>query len=320
MKFVRLAILFVVGTSAGCDAGHETDAISVASSVAGSVAGQFQSIHGLDGIKTKCTGGADNLDIGFAGAGAGSVKVDPIGMICDSNSGGCSPPLCDGTSITLTASPNPGSEFVAWAGACTASGSSSTCSLVMSGDTNILAVFASLTCVPGDQKDCQYCDGFSPLDTDPASAGNETCLPDGSGWGSCTPQSVVLGPYSDLDPMWSHDKYCGYANGTVWTVPSTTSVGLPCGALLGPFKSLPSGWYQVTHSGHAYGDADITIDVRDATTNTIIGSSAILHENGDFTASIPFFSYDNCHQMEFRVLWHDGATTDLSSTTLVPIM
>ena len=47
--------------------------------------------------------------------GAGSVTSDPAGIACPES---CSAPFADGSSVTLTATPNEGSTFTGWGGAC----------------------------------------------------------------------------------------------------------------------------------------------------------------------------------------------------------
>ncbi|MEK6851211.1 MAG: hypothetical protein AABY30_01590, partial [Candidatus Thermoplasmatota archaeon] len=47
-----------------------------------------------------------------------------------------------GTNVTLTATPDPGYEFVGWGGACT--GSAPTCTLTMDSDKWVVAYFRKL--------------------------------------------------------------------------------------------------------------------------------------------------------------------------------
>ncbi|MCX6613344.1 MAG: hypothetical protein NTW74_21155 [Acidobacteria bacterium] len=71
--------------------------------------------------------------------GKGSVVSSPSGIACGIGSGGCSASFAGGTSVTLTAAPDPGSPFVGWTGAC--SGTSLTCTLTLNADTTVTANF-----------------------------------------------------------------------------------------------------------------------------------------------------------------------------------
>jgi Divergent InlB B-repeat domain len=73
--------------------------------------------------------------------GSGTVTGTPAGLQntqinCGSN---CSAKFAQGTSVTLSATPAPGVNFVSWSGAC--SGTVPTCSVVISSDTKVQANF-----------------------------------------------------------------------------------------------------------------------------------------------------------------------------------
>ena len=72
------------------------------------------------------------------GAGTGSVISTPAGIDCG---GACSLTANDGTSITLTASPDVGSVFVGWTGACTGAGE---CVVTVDGAKSVTAGFAKV--------------------------------------------------------------------------------------------------------------------------------------------------------------------------------
>jgi len=67
--------------------------------------------------------------------GAGSVSSNPQGISCGTD---CSEDFAENTNVSLTATPNAGSTFVRWEGAC--SGSSS-CNLVLNSDQSVSAIF-----------------------------------------------------------------------------------------------------------------------------------------------------------------------------------
>jgi hypothetical protein len=71
--------------------------------------------------------------------GAGSVASVPAGIACP---GDCSEVYPDGTPVTLTATPSPGSIFVGWSGDCSGAG---TCQPTLDADRAVIASFLSLT-------------------------------------------------------------------------------------------------------------------------------------------------------------------------------
>src|SRR6266567_2516932 len=80
------------------------------------------------------------LTITKAGNGGGAVFASPAGT----------PDYDAGTSITITATANPGSAFVAWGGACAGSAATAPCTLVMDADKAVTATFGlSQTFVSG---------------------------------------------------------------------------------------------------------------------------------------------------------------------------
>ncbi len=76
-----------------------------------------------------------NLTVSKAGTGSGTVSSSPLGISCGST---CSALFNDGTSVTLSASANSGSDFIGWSGACTGSGG---CTLSMTANRSVTATF-----------------------------------------------------------------------------------------------------------------------------------------------------------------------------------
>ncbi len=89
------------------------------------------------------------LSVTKAGTGTGTVSSTPAGISCGAT---CSAPFAQGTSVTLTATPDSGVTFSGWSGACSGTGS---CALTLSSDTPVTANFASAVTPPslpqGDQ-------------------------------------------------------------------------------------------------------------------------------------------------------------------------
>jgi len=82
--------------------------------------------------------GAIQLTVKVEGDGSGSVTSSPAGINCGSD---CTEIYDAGTGVTLTATPQGGSTFAGWSGACT--GSSTTCTLTMNASKSVTATFTT---------------------------------------------------------------------------------------------------------------------------------------------------------------------------------
>ncbi len=78
------------------------------------------------------------LTVTMAGTGGGSAASSPVGIACPTT---CGATFKSGTVVTLTATPDAGSNFVGWSGACTGTG---TCTLTMNAARSVTATFALL--------------------------------------------------------------------------------------------------------------------------------------------------------------------------------
>ena len=76
------------------------------------------------------------LTVTLMGSGTGTVSSQPIGIDCGST---CSYNFDLNTAITLTATPDPGSAFFGWGGACT--GATPTCQVAMTQSQSVSATF-----------------------------------------------------------------------------------------------------------------------------------------------------------------------------------
>jgi hypothetical protein len=76
------------------------------------------------------------LSVSKTGNGTGTVASSPSGISCGAT---CSASFNSGTSVTLTATPDAGSGFTAWSGACSGAGS---CLVTMDAAKSVTAAFA----------------------------------------------------------------------------------------------------------------------------------------------------------------------------------
>lgn len=89
-------------------------------------------------------GPQQNLQVLMSGAGEGTVRSIPSGLLCTSNGSGgtCNVPFAEGSTVQLTAIAPSGSVFKEWGGAC--SGNAPVCSLVMSEARTVIAHFTKI--------------------------------------------------------------------------------------------------------------------------------------------------------------------------------
>jgi hypothetical protein len=82
------------------------------------------------------------LAVSRSGAGSGTVTSSPPGIDCGT---ACAANFGSGATVTLTATPAPGSVFSAWGGDCSGTGA---CNLTMTGARTVTATFSPATSIP----------------------------------------------------------------------------------------------------------------------------------------------------------------------------
>lgn len=99
-------------------------------------------MNGGQTVTAKFSGGGTGYTVTVSKVGNGTVVSSPGGIGCG---GVCAYMFAAGTNVTLTATPDTGSTFVGWTGAC--SGSATTCTLSnLSANQTVQAQFQSSTC------------------------------------------------------------------------------------------------------------------------------------------------------------------------------
>ena len=78
------------------------------------------------------------LQLSLAGSGSGAVQSSPVGIDCP---GSCSAEFDNGTQVTLTATPAPGSVFAGWSGTGSACPGTGDCVLSMDSARSVTATF-----------------------------------------------------------------------------------------------------------------------------------------------------------------------------------
>jgi hypothetical protein len=83
-------------------------------------------------------GGTHNLSVNVTGGANGVIMSAPSGINCGTT---CSAAFASGSSVALTATPNPGHTVGVWGGCTTISGSGATCNVTMNADIAVSASF-----------------------------------------------------------------------------------------------------------------------------------------------------------------------------------
>ena len=108
----------------------------------------------LDAAFALVPTGPNQHALTIARNGSGTIRSSPAGIDCGSS---CSAAFDDGTSVTLSATPDQGWRFDGWSGACSGSGD---CSVVMNADATVTATFVAEQ--PPSPPSPDECAGLAP--------------------------------------------------------------------------------------------------------------------------------------------------------------
>jgi trimeric autotransporter adhesin len=196
-----------------------------------------------------------------SGTGIGLVSSSPAGINCG---GDCSESLASGTAVTLTAVPDPGSNFTSWSGVTCAGGNvSPNCSFTLTANTTVTATFDSSLVVSNDFND----DARSDLLWRNGGDGSV------QGWlmnglsatqvaGLLPPGGYTVTHVADLDGNGKADTLIRHTDGTTigWLHDGLNVVGQAT------FFAPGSGW-SIKHTADLNGDgkADLIVENTDGT-------------------------------------------------------
>jgi hypothetical protein len=142
------------------------------------------------------------LSIAKSGNGSGPVTSSPAGIACGST---CSKTFPLGSNVTLTATPNAGSAFIGWSGACT--GTAPTCVVAMNTDKAVTATYAQ-----GVRLEVAKAgDGYGSVSSSPA--GLNCALPCAAAFPPNSTVTLTLSP----TPGYAFTGWSGACSGTSLT-------------------------------------------------------------------------------------------------------
>ncbi|MGI9101576.1 MAG: InlB B-repeat-containing protein, partial [Terriglobales bacterium] len=146
--------------------------------------------------------GQITLSVNSSGDGTGTISSNPAGINCSN----CSTAVQQGTTITLSATPDPGSTFTGWSGAnCLGTAA---CTINANGSTSVTAVFSQLVTV-----------GVSLSNVGGTGSGSVSSFPAGIDCPSVTcsspfPSGTVVSFAAKPDPGFVFQGWSGACSGT----------------------------------------------------------------------------------------------------------
>jgi len=155
--------------------------------------------------------------------GNGTVTSDPPAIDCRKDSGVCSAEFRSGTSVNLTAAPDPGESFIGWAIGC--SGSNATCTVVMDGNRMVDASFTQpyyrlVVYLYGQDPGGQNRTAGGTVTSSPPGINCHTWDPNGTTGGNCTavfPRGTIVILTATPDAGWEFVSWSGDCTGSAPT-------------------------------------------------------------------------------------------------------
>ena len=126
----------------------------------------------------------------------GTITSSPAGINCGSGGPMCSADFPSGTTVTLTATPDPGYVFVGWDGACASCLDNPTCIIPMSANTTCTANFIASSGGGSGS-------GSGGSGTDGSGSGSGGCSGSGCGSGSGGGGCSKNGSASSMAGLWN---------------------------------------------------------------------------------------------------------------------
>lgn len=199
------------------------------------------------------------LDVDILGAGQGRVGSTPAGIDCGFDGRvDCAKDFAEATPVTLAATPEPGSVFTGWTGAC--SGSSATCNVSMTEAREVGAIFsqartltvaksgtgtgslssnpAGITCGPScSEADAEFELGTSVTLTADPGTGSDFSFWTGGGCSGTSPAcTVTMSQARSVQATFTADELAltvvkqGGGTGAVTSQPAGINCGTTCNA------------------------------------------------------------------------------------------
>lgn len=122
------------GGTGGAALGGDAKSIQVAAAASGGGGGG----GGSGGGTPPPAASPPTLSVALHGGGSGSVASSPDGVSCGTT---CAATFPAGASVTLTATPSPGSVFAGWGDACAAATTNVQCTVTLNANTAVSASF-----------------------------------------------------------------------------------------------------------------------------------------------------------------------------------
>ncbi len=187
------------------------------------------------------------LSVSLAGTGSGTVTSAPVGITCSASGSDCQEEYPQATRVTLTPTPEDGSTFAGWGGACSGTG---TCTVTMNQAQSVTATFNTLPPPPASYELSVAAAGTG--------SGTVTSSPAGINCGSDCVQSFASGSTVTLTATPSDESsFAGWGGACSGTGTCTVTMN-QAQSVTATFSSLPPGSYRLTIDDQGTGLGTVT--------------------------------------------------------------